>query len=1312
MKLYNRILSTILAVILTLGSFAIFGVVGVSAEEASSGAIATDEKIHGLYVNTVHKTPQAKLDTMTKSLSRGDYELYVDAVSGEVAMKNKVTGDILFSNPYDIASSKGSNDLATGTKNEILSQLVIQYIDNGTTKYLYSFTDAAMREQIKVLNIKNGVRVEYTIGREESRKLVPRQISETNFNKFIKDPLTVAVEKEEFIEFYYKKFTTYFSYQSLAEKSSNKAKEMLLNNYPICAEMNIYTLVTDISATELNWVESYIKTYCQDYTFEQMDADHEETGYVAKDEKFPLFKMALEYYLDDSGLNVVLPCNGLRYDMAAYTLENFSILPFMGAGNSKNPGYNFYPDGSGSLFDFEQLNTKSTTTVKGKVYGVDYAYHQITGTYQKSIRYPVYGTVATETIYSFSYTTSYKLDENQNLVTQKNAMTGKSEPIDTGELKEYTLEVSNTVMTLEDIEKYVADRLGTMSADGVQEKTYKRGFVATINSGESRAEIMTYHAGALSDYNTMKNFFNPKPKDSYDIADSISVTSSSTWTVVSDRKYTGNIEIHYQMLTDPEKEITVEDAEGVESTKKVSETDYLYYGTTWLGMAEAFRDKLIANGTLKPLDSSKTDDGIPLYLEVFGTLETQETIMTVPVDVMTPLTTFENVGQMYDALYDKGVQNINFKMTGFANGGMYATVPAALKWEKVVGGKKGLAALVEKAEAVNAVAGQNMGLYPDFDFAYIHSNTTFDSTNLKKDAVKTIDNRYSSQRQYSATKQTYISFFQLAISPSRYSKFYTKLLSNYEQYGLKGMSVSSLGTALNSDFDEDDPYNREDGKDFTVQAFTDLKEAGYSLMTEGANAYSWGYVDHIINVDLDSSRYIKSSASVPFIGVVLHGFVQFAGTPLNEEGDTDYAILRAIENGAGLYFILSYQNTQELKEDEFLSQYYSVRYDIWENDVIAYYKQLNELLKDVQNKLIIDHQFLEGKRVLDLDELEDELEEQMKDAAIAEQEKQEAIRVENTLKVANAWKTAETAVKTMNGFIAEISTLKNSIETLYTKFETQKDALAPALEKVLLSMKTVADEKAENGTPDEEEEEGERVPTAAETSLATNISLLNTQIGAVRTTAVAILKNTAQMKQVYDNAQQLLADVLEAEKIIRNPDDNTIKDPAIKNQMADMVLTYHAEAKSLFDASVPANYEAVMKYAEGGAEDIAVAAVAAISVIKAEGEYEIFATDLQVACAETLESFTTEKIYEAGRIEDSQTDSDTEDEEGQKVDRYHVANNQIVLVTYGDRDATTHAKTAYKSFILNYNNFAVTVNHGGITYTIPSGGYVVLYANA
>ena len=33
---------------------------------------------------------------------------------------------------------------------------------------MYSFTEAAQRGQIKFKNIKNGIRVEYTIGREEN----------------------------------------------------------------------------------------------------------------------------------------------------------------------------------------------------------------------------------------------------------------------------------------------------------------------------------------------------------------------------------------------------------------------------------------------------------------------------------------------------------------------------------------------------------------------------------------------------------------------------------------------------------------------------------------------------------------------------------------------------------------------------------------------------------------------------------------------------------------------------------------------------------------------------------------------------------------------------------------------------------------------------------------------------------------------------------------------------------------------------------------------------------------------------------------
>ena len=106
------------------------------------------------------------------------------------------------------------------TKKQILSQISVQYIDNGATKYLYSFEEAAMREQIKVLNIKNGVRVEYSIGREESRKLVPRWIEQSSFDRYIKAPLEAAVANGDFDAFYFDKFMANYKPEALSNKKS------------------------------------------------------------------------------------------------------------------------------------------------------------------------------------------------------------------------------------------------------------------------------------------------------------------------------------------------------------------------------------------------------------------------------------------------------------------------------------------------------------------------------------------------------------------------------------------------------------------------------------------------------------------------------------------------------------------------------------------------------------------------------------------------------------------------------------------------------------------------------------------------------------------------------------------------------------------------------------------------------------------------------------------------------------------------------------------------------------------------------------
>ena len=486
----------------------------------------------------------------------------------------------------------------------------------------------------------------------------------------------------------------------------------------------------------------------------------------------------------------------------------------------------------------------------------------------------------------------------------------------------------------------------------------KHGFVAIIEEGDALASLATYHAGSLSDYNTIKMSFTPRPKDSYNLRDSISVGSNSEWTVVSERKYVGGYKMRYLMLSDPEA-----------AAEKGAKT----YDASWLGMAIAYRDYLTEKGIISKISEDKLTEDIPLYIETFGAAETTEKILSVPVTVMAPLTSFEDILQMYTDLSAQGIKNINFKLTGYANGGMYSAVPGRLKFEKEVGGNDGFQALLDEAAKINAAdKNNNLGIFPDFNIVFDVYDELFNGYNKDDHAAKTIDDRYANRREYSATQQKYENFYEIVISPAYFYVLYERITKNYaEKYdNVKGISVSTLGSWLNSDFDEDEPYNREDSKTFTIKAFEYLDNTYDEVMTDGGNSYVWKYVDHMLDVSLDSSRYNFSANAVPFIGVVLHGSVSFTGEPLNMEGDLQYAILKAIENGASPYFILSMRNTQILKEYFDLSKYYSIRYDIWNKDIADVYNTLNDTLKDVQDKYITNHEFLTGERVPDSDELE------------------------------------------------------------------------------------------------------------------------------------------------------------------------------------------------------------------------------------------------------------------------------------------------------------------------------------------------------
>ena len=149
-------------------------------------------------------------------------------------------------------------------------------------------------------------------------------------------------------------------------------------------------------------VQKFITDSVPDYTLAQMLLDEEKVGFEPLIYDNPLFRCALEYTLDDTGVTVDIPASSIIFDESKYELTDLSFLRYFGAGSTDtsaaNDGYIFYPDGSGALI---YNNTMPSSAVLNQpIYSYDYAYANLTMkdageslSSSQPIRLPVFGAV-------------------------------------------------------------------------------------------------------------------------------------------------------------------------------------------------------------------------------------------------------------------------------------------------------------------------------------------------------------------------------------------------------------------------------------------------------------------------------------------------------------------------------------------------------------------------------------------------------------------------------------------------------------------------------------------------------------------------------------------------------------------------------------------------------------------------------------------------------------------------------------------------------------------------------------------------------
>ncbi len=463
----------------------------------------------------------------------------------------------------------------------------------------------------------------------------------------------------------------------------------------------------------------------------------------------------------------------------------------------------------------------------------------------------------------------------------------------------------------------------------VTTKYLKNGYFAVIEEGESLVNLTIDNGGATHMFVSCYGTINPRPSDNIKLDAGLSAGAAASWSVECDRKYTKDYKIRVFLLNDEESTVS--------------------------GMANIYREYLENKGILTKNEITVED--IPLYIETLCALEINSTFLGVPILEMMSMSSFDKIIEMLELLGNEAdITNVKLRLMGWQDGGIGYTVPNGVDIEKVIGGEEGFKKLLEYVKTSGAT------VYPDFDFVYAHHDKWFDGFSQSKDLAKTINDRFARHQFYSALYQGYSRSGMGIISASVMDKFYSNCWKDYEQYNVGSISIGTLGESLSSDFDEDEPYNREDNKVIITKLLSKIKEDNGKVMVSGGNAYALPYVSDIVNVALDDSGYKYSATSVPFVGMVLHGYVEYAGEPINLAGDYRYTVLKTIENGANPYFVLAIENTSELKKYNTwyeVSGYYSVRYNIWLNDMVTTYMELNEALADVKTSNIINHEFLD-----------------------------------------------------------------------------------------------------------------------------------------------------------------------------------------------------------------------------------------------------------------------------------------------------------------------------------------------------------------
>lgn len=332
----------------------------------------------------------------------------------------------------------------------------------------------------------------------------------------------------------------------------------------------------------------------------------------------------------------------------------------------------------------------------------------------------------------------------------------------------------------------------------------------------------------------------------------------------------------------------------------------------YVGMANKYKENLIDRDMLKQQDY---EDNV--HLDFFG-LDTSDGLIFKKNHEMT---TTSDIVDIAAELSDNGIDDILYTLRGFNKGGYSEASSTNYKFNSSLG-------------SLNDLDGLNY---------YIYYNPTESYKDEYEANTNTLVDIYNTRGIVEIEKYTKYKLITNIDSSFTNTK---KALETYENIAIDGFCNYLYG-------DSDSDYTREE----VYSKITEVIDTTIPMFKP--NSYLLGNTESYLNLDLYHDRLRFITDSVPFLQIVLSGYIPYYSTYLNFSANSTLDVLKCVEYGSYPSYLLTNEESHNLS-DTLSSNLYATTYSRLKDDLIENVNYINGALDLVAGNEIISREIIDS----------------------------------------------------------------------------------------------------------------------------------------------------------------------------------------------------------------------------------------------------------------------------------------------------------------------------------------------------------------